>query len=33
MKDRMKNLKAILAAAMMLAMLLSLFMPGMAFAE
>ncbi|MBQ2597054.1 MAG: VWA domain-containing protein [Oscillospiraceae bacterium] len=29
----MKNLKAILAAAMMLAMLLSLFMPGMAFAE
>ena len=33
MKDRMKHLKAILAAAMMLAMLLSLFMPGMAFAE
>ena len=33
MKDHMKNLKAILAAAMMLAMLLSLFMPGMAFAE
>lgn len=33
MKDRMKNLKAILAAAMMLAMLLSLFMPVMAFAE
>lgn len=33
MKDRMKHWKAILAAAMMLAMLLSLFMPGMAFAE
>ena len=33
MKDRMKHRKAILAAAMMLAMLLSLFMPGMAFAE
>ena len=33
MKDRMKHLKAILAAAMMLAMMLSLFMPGMAFAE
>ncbi|MGX8720746.1 MAG: vWA domain-containing protein, partial [Eubacteriales bacterium] len=29
----MKHWKAILAAAMMLAMLLSLFMPGMAFAE
>ena len=33
MKDRMKHWKAVLAAAMMLAMLLSLFMPGMAFAE
>ena len=33
MKDRMKHWKAILAADMLLAMLLSLFMPGMAFAE
>ena len=33
MKDRMKHWKAILAAAMMLAMLLSMFMPGMAFAQ
>ena len=33
MKDRMKQIKSILAAAMMLAMLLSLFLPGMAFAE
>lgn len=33
MKDRMKHWKAVLAVAMMLAMLLSLFMPGMAFAE
>lgn len=33
MKNRMKQMKAILAAVMMLAVLFSLFMPGMAFAE
>ena len=33
MKNRMKQVKSILAAVMMLAVLLSLFLPGMAFAE
>ena len=33
MKDRMKQIKSILAAVMLLAMMLSLFLPGMAFAE
>ena len=33
MKNRMKQVKSILAAVMILAVLLSLFLPGMAFAE